>query len=56
MPEMSIGPSPPPGPDPEDQPGQPFGQRYPPDYGGYAAREHPQGTTILVLGILSLVV
>jgi hypothetical protein len=25
-------------------------------YGGYAAQEHPQGTTILVLGILSLVV
>jgi hypothetical protein len=25
-------------------------------YGGYTAQEHPQGTTILVLGILSLVV
>lgn len=25
-------------------------------YGGYGGHEHPQGTTILVLGILSLVV
>src|SRR5918998_803240 len=25
-------------------------------YGGYGGREHPQGTTILVVGILSLVV
>jgi hypothetical protein len=24
-------------------------------YGGYGGREHPQGTTILVIGILSLV-
>ena len=31
---------------------------YPPAYGygyGYAPRDHPQGTTVLVLGILSLV-
>jgi hypothetical protein len=27
-----------------------------PPYGGYGGYEHPQGTTILVLGILSLVV
>ena len=25
-------------------------------YGGYGGREHPQGTTILVMGILSLVI
>jgi hypothetical protein len=25
-------------------------------YGGYGGQEHPQGTTVLVLGILSLVV
>jgi hypothetical protein len=27
-----------------------------PAYGGYAPREHPQGTAVLVLGILSLIV
>jgi hypothetical protein len=27
-----------------------------PGYGGYYPQEHPQGTTILILGILSLVV
>ncbi|HZM30920.1 MAG TPA: DUF4190 domain-containing protein [Acidimicrobiales bacterium] len=53
---MSMGPPPPPpGSGPQDQPGQPFGQQYLPYFGGYAAREHPQGTIILVLGILSLV-
>lgn len=31
---------------------QPYGQ---PAYGGYGGGDHPQGTTILVLGILSLV-
>lgn len=31
-----------------------YGYGYGPPYGAYA-REHPQGTTILVLGILSLV-
>jgi hypothetical protein len=51
---MSMGPPPPP-PGPHDQPGGPFGTPYPPSY-GYGPRDHPQGTTILVLGILSLVV
>lgn len=41
---MSMPPPPP----PVDY-GSPYG-------GGYGAREHPQGTTVLVLGILSLVV
>lgn len=56
---MSMGPpTPPPGSDPPPgpPPGPPFGQQpYQSPYGGYAAREHPQGTTVLVLGILSLV-
>jgi hypothetical protein len=63
MPAMSMGPPPPPpgsGPPPghpSDRPYQPpYQQPYQSPYGGYAAREHPQGTTILVLGILSLVV
>ena len=38
---MSMPPPPPPGPSPYDSP-----------YGG--ARDHPQGTTILVLGIFSI--
>jgi len=36
----------------------PPGGGYPPSYGGYgypAQTEHPQGTTILILGILSIV-
>ena len=33
---------------------QPYGQQ--PAYGGYGGGDHPQGTTILVLGVLSLVV
>lgn len=33
---------------------QAYGQ--PPGYGGMATTDHPQGTTILVLGILSLVI
>jgi hypothetical protein len=42
---------PPPPPSPHGSPyGGPYGAPY------YGAREHPQGTTILVLGILSLVV
>jgi hypothetical protein len=41
-------PSYPPGP-----PGPPYGYGYPPP--GYGV-EHPQGTTVLVLGILSLVI
>lgn len=57
---MSTGPPPPPpGPGPQwrpGPPGQPYGSPYQSPYGGYAAREHPQGTTILVLGILSIVV
>jgi uncharacterized Tic20 family protein len=62
MPAMSMGPpppppgsAPPPGP-PSDRPyQQPYQQPYQSPYGGYAAREHPQGTTILVLGVLSIV-
>ena len=48
---MSMPPPPPPGPVPP--PHNPYGNPY-----GYASAgvEHPQGTTILVLGILSLVV
>jgi hypothetical protein len=60
---MSMGPPPPPpgsgppqGPPPGRPQGPPFQQPYQSPYGGYAAREHPQGTTILVLGILSIVV
>ena len=34
----------------------PPGYPYPYGYGGYPQAEHPQGTTILVLGILSLVI
>ena len=44
-------PSYPPGP--PGPPGPPYGYGYPPP--GYGV-EHPQGTTVLVLGILSLVV
>jgi hypothetical protein len=40
---MSMSPPPPP-------------PAYNSPYGGYGGYEHPQGTTILVLGILSLVV
>jgi hypothetical protein len=57
--------APPPGAGPQDQPGQPFGQRYPPDNGGFAARERPQGqagricgivaTALLALGLVVLV-
>lgn len=42
---MSTPPPPPP-----PVYGTPYG------YGGYGGQEHPQGTTILVLGVLSLVV
>ena len=62
--------APPPGwggppPPPQGPPGGPypaFGQQPPPGYprsspyGGGELRTHPQGTTVLVLGILSLVV
>lgn len=51
---MSMPPPPPPGqvPPPYQQPyGNPYGNRY-----GVQYVEHPQGSTILVLGILSLVV
>jgi hypothetical protein len=54
MPAMSMDPPPPPGPGPQDRSDQPFGHGYPPHYGGYYGREHPRGTTVLVLGILSL--
>ncbi len=52
---MSALPPPPPGgPNPYgQQPQQPYGYQ---PYGPGAQPEHPQGTTILVLGILSLVV
>ena len=40
---MSTSPPPPP-------------PAYQAPYGGYGGHEHPQGTTVLVLGILSLVV
>lgn len=40
-------------PGPPSPPGPPYGYGYPPP--GYGV-EHPQGTTVLVLGILSLVV
>ena len=41
---------------PQGDPQQPFNQ-YQPQYGAYGPpRDHPQATTILVLGILSLVV
>jgi uncharacterized membrane protein YjgN (DUF898 family) len=53
---MSAMPPPPPsGPPPPPPPGgaSPYG--YSP-YGGGRTAEHPQGTTVLVLGILSLVV
>lgn len=43
---MSTPPPPPP-----PVYGTPYG-----GYGGYGGQEHPQGTTILVLGVLSLVV
>ena len=60
MAAMSMGsPPPPPGYEPPagPPPGGPYGGPYGPGpYGGYYAREHPQGTTILVIGILSLVV
>ena len=50
--QPNRGASPPPGYGAPPPPGyQPYGQ---PGYG--ATQEHPQGTTILVLGILSLVV
>jgi hypothetical protein len=52
---MSMPPPPPPGqvPPPYQQPyGNPYGNQY----GGGQYAEHPQGSTILVLGILSLVV
>jgi uncharacterized membrane protein YjgN (DUF898 family) len=56
---MSMPPPPPPGWGHEPQP--PWGSTPPPPgfiaYGQFGqTREHPQGTTILVLGILSLVV
>jgi len=35
-------------------PGYPYGYGY--GYGGYPQAEHPQGTTILVMGILSQVI
>lgn len=49
-------PAPPPGPPPP--PGQPpaWGPGAPGPFGGHAAAEHPDGTTVLVLGILGLVV
>src|SRR6188472_2379931 len=63
------GPPPPPPPPNQPPPGQQspgpypanYGQQPPPPYGyqpygGMMPAEHPQGTTILVLGILSLVV
>lgn len=40
-------------PGPPGPPGPPYGYGYPPPAYGV---EHPQGTTVLVLGILSLVV
>ena len=51
---MSALPPPPPGgPNPYgQQPRQPYGYQ---PYGAGAQAEHPQGTTILVLGILSLI-
>ena len=56
---MSMGnPPPPPGHEPPygPPPGGPYGGPYGPEpYAGYYAREHPQGTTVLVIGILSLV-
>ena len=56
---MSMGNAPPPpGHEPPygPPPGGPYGGPYGPEqYGGYYAREHPQGTTVLVIGILSLV-
>lgn len=61
MAPMSTGsPPPPPGHEPPygPPPGAPYGGPYgaPGAYGGYYAREHPQGMTVLVIGILSLVV
>jgi hypothetical protein len=56
MAAMSTGSPPPPpayGPPPGPPPGGPYG---PGPYGGTYAREHPQGMTILVIGILSLIV
>lgn len=47
--------SPPPPQEPWGQPGPPPPPGYHGGYGGYAP-EHPKGTTVLVLGILSLVV
>jgi hypothetical protein len=64
---MSDYPPPPPPdpnqPNPYGQPQQPYGQQpygqQPPGYGqqppGYGGGDHPRGTTILILGILSLV-
>ncbi|MBI4936034.1 MAG: DUF4190 domain-containing protein [Actinobacteria bacterium] len=57
---MSMPPPPPPpgqGPPPHHQPyGNPYGNQWGGQYGGGQYAEHPQGSTILVLGILSLVV
>ena len=52
---MSAMPPPPPPSGPPPPPGghQPYGYQ---PYGGGRTAEHPQGTTVLVLGILSLVV
>jgi hypothetical protein len=44
---MSMPPPPPP---------VDYGSPYGGGYGGYGGREHPQGTTVLVLGILSLLI
>jgi hypothetical protein len=51
-PPAGYGPPPGSGPPPGYGP-PPYAYGQP--YGGYGAREHPQGTTILVLGILGLV-
>jgi hypothetical protein len=51
---MSMQPPPP--PPPVDGPPYGGGSPYGGGYGGYGGYEHPQGTTVLVLGILSLVV
>ena len=49
----SLPPPPPSGPPPPPGGASPYGYQ---PYGSGRAVEHPQGTTILVLGILSLVV
>jgi len=55
---MSYTPPPPGGDQYGQQPGYGYGQQPQYGYGGYGGgvREHPQGTTILVLGVLSLVI